>query len=263
MSTIAEAFRLASSEGRCALLSYVMGGDPDPESFLQYASAVSANSDILEVGIPFSDPIADGPTIQAASVRALTAAAGVRGVIEACSSLSERLPVVIMCYYNTVHRMGEREFVSQISAAGVSGLIVPDLPFEEGNALFRACRSAGIDGILLASPATRPVRAREIASRTRGFLYVVSRYGVTGEREELSSQVAQLVSSYREISSLPIAVGFGIATPEHVRAVASAGADGVVVGSAIVSKIGRRDRPEEVSSFVAGLRTAARKSATL
>ena len=237
-----------------------MGGDPDPVSFMRYADAVSAHSDILEVGIPFSDPIADGPAIQAASLRALGNAAGVRGVIEACTSLSRRMPVVIMCYYNTVHRMGEREFVSQLSAAGVSGLIVPDLPFEEGTALFRTCSSAGIDRVLLASPATRPARAKEIVSRTRGFLYVIGRYGVTGESRELYGRIAPLISSYREISGLPVAVGFGIATPEHVGAVVSAGADGVVVGSAIVSKIGRGEHPDEVSSFVARLRASTRRS---
>ncbi|MBX8636881.1 MAG: tryptophan synthase subunit alpha [Thermoplasmata archaeon] len=263
MTAIAEAFEKASSEGRSALISYVMGADPDPESFLEYAAAVSAHSDILEVGIPFSDPIADGPTIQAASVRALERAASVRGVIEACSSLSGRLPVVIMCYYNTIHRMGEKEFVSQLSAAGVSGVIVPDLPFEEGAALFRRCRSAGIDGVLLISPATHPARARDIASRSRGFLYVVSRYGVTGESKELSARVASLISSCREISSLPISVGFGIATPEHVSAVTSAGADGVVVGSAIVARIGRREHPDDLSAFVAGLKAATRKSAAV
>ncbi len=240
-----------------------MGGDPDPSSFLQYASAVSAHSDILEVGIPFSDPIADGPTIQAASVRALGNATSVRGVIEACTSISGRVPVVVMCYYNTIHRMGEMEFISHISAAGVSGIIVPDLPFEEGAALFKSCRSAGIDRVLLASPATRPPRAMELASRTRGFLYLISRYGVTGEKKELSGYLARLISSYREISSVPVAVGFGISTPEHVSAVTSAGADGVVVGSAIVSMIGRGESPDRVASFVSDLKVATRKSPTV
>ncbi len=239
-----------------------MGGDPDPESFLSYARAVAAHSDIIEVGIPFSDPIADGPSVQAAGVRSLSAGTRVGSVISWCSALGSAVPVVVMCYYNTIHRMGEEGFVSSLSDAGISGVIVPDLPLEEGRALRNACRRRSIDNILLASPATGPERAGRIASSTSGFLYVVSRYGTTGEGSSLPEQAVGLLSSYKKIAPVPVAVGFGISTPGHVSQLAASGADGIVVGSAIVSRVGAGQGPEEVGSFVRSLKeaTASRSS---
>lgn len=225
--------------------------------FLSYAGEVARQSDIIEVGIPFSDPIADGPSIQASGIRSLHSGTRVRSVIEWCSELSGYAPVAVMCYYNTIHRMGEEAFVSSLRDAGVSGLIVPDLPLEEGRSLRRICSRESVDNILLASPSTGQERARRIASSTRGFLYVVSRYGTTGEGTSLPVQAVELVHSYRQISTLPVAVGFGISSPEHVRALAAAGADGVVVGSAIVSRIGSGQPAEEVGRFVASLRESA------
>lgn len=235
-----------------------MGGDPDPERFLTFAGEVTKHTDILEVGIPFSDPIADGPSIQAAGLRALTSGTRVRSVIEWCSVLSRRVPVAVMCYYNTVHRMGEEEFVSRLAEAGVSGLIVPDLPLEEGRSLRRTCARSSVDSILLASPATGDQRARRIAASTSGFLYVVSRYGTTGEGASMPSQAMELLSKYKSISPLPVAVGFGISTPSHVSQLASSGADGAVVGSAIVSRIGSGGTPEQLGEFVASLKAATR-----
>lgn len=231
-----------------------MGGDPTPERFIAYAEAVASQSDMLEIGIPFSDPIADGPTIQAASVRALSSGTTVRGVLEACNRISPTVPVVIMCYYNTVFRFGEQPFVQWLSAAGVSGLIVPDLPFDLASSLRRHCLKHHIDLIFLASPATREERARMIAARTSGFLYLVSRYGVTGERGELQQGTVELLSRYRAIARTPVAVGFGISTPDQVHALSAVGADGVIVGSAIVSRIGSSAEPSEVSGFVSELR---------
>jgi tryptophan synthase alpha chain len=232
-----------------------MGGDPDPVSFLEYATAVASVSDMVEVGIPFSDPIADGPAIQAASVRALRGRTRVSTVLEACSEISRHAPVAVMCYYNTIHRMGEKMFVSQLLTAGVGGVIVPDLPYEEGTLLRKECHAVGIDSILLASPATGDARAAKIARYTSGFLYLISRYGVTGEKSSLSEQLVPLISKYRKISDKPVAVGFGISSPAQVKTVSCAGADGVVVGSAIVSRIGRGEKAGEVSDFVASLRS--------
>ncbi|MBX8633516.1 MAG: tryptophan synthase subunit alpha [Candidatus Thermoplasmatota archaeon] len=260
MTLISETFSRAGDENRSVLISYVMGGDPDPVSFIEYARAVASVSDIVEVGIPFSDPIADGPTIQAASVRALGSHTRVGTVFEACSEISKRAPVAVMCYYNTIHRMGEKMFVSQMLAAGVSGVIVPDLPYEEGTALRRECHSGGIDSILLASPATGNVRAAKIARYTSGFLYVISRYGVTGEQSSLSGQVIPMISKYRKISDKPIAIGFGISSPDQVKTIASAGADGVVVGSAIVSRIGKGEKASDISDFVASLKKGTVRS---
>ncbi len=256
MRRLSEAFSRAASEGRTALISYVMGGDPHPETFLSYARSVAMHSDIVEVGIPFSDPIADGPSIQAAGVRSLASGTRVRQVLDWCSSLSISVPVVVMCYYNTVHRMGEQPFVSELAGSGVSGLIVPDLPLEEGRELRRTCARNAVDNILLASPATGEQRARRIASSTAGFLYVVSRYGTTGEGNSLPEQAVGLVSTYKKISALPVAVGFGISTPDHVSRLAESGADGVVIGSAIVSRIGAGQSFEHVGTFVSALRQA-------
>lgn len=233
-----------------------MGGDPDPERFLTFAGEVTKHTDILEVGIPFSDPIADGPSIQAAGLRALSSGTRVRSVIEWCSVLSRRVPVAVMCYYNTIHRMGEAEFVSRLNEAGVSGLIVPDLPLEEGRSLRKTCARGSVDNILLASPATGDERARRIACSTRGFLYVISRYGTTGEGTSLPAHALELLSRYRSISPLPVAVGFGISSPSHVSQLASSGAAGVVVGSAIVSRFGGGGTAGELGEFVASLKAA-------
>lgn len=254
MRSLAEAFAKASGEGRSALISYVMGGDPDGEHFLPYARAVSSHSDIVEVGIPFSDPVADGPSIQAAGVRALSHGAKVGDVIGWCRELTSILPVVVMCYYNTIHRMGEEVFAGKLQDAGVSGLIVPDLPLEEGASLRRSCRRNHVDSILLATPATGPGRAARIASSTSGFLYLVSRYGTTGERESLPGQAIELLSSYKQLARTPVAVGFGVSSSEHVGQLAAAGADGIVVGSAIVSRIGSGQSAEAVGRFVSSLR---------
>lgn len=263
MSRIAQAFGRTSSEGRSALISYVMGGDPGQDEFISYARTVLLHSDILEVGIPFSDPVADGPSIQAAGLRSLNAGTKVRSVIDWCSELSRSIPVVVMCYYNTVHRMGEEAFVSSLSQAGVCGLIVPDLPLEEGKTLRLACSRREIDHILLATPATGEVRARRIAAGTSGFLYVVSRYGTTGEGTSLPEQAVALLSAYRRISALPVAVGFGISSPDHVAQLAASGADGIVVGSAIVSRIGSGASQDELGRFLSSLRDATRRRSGL
>ncbi|MEM3852332.1 MAG: tryptophan synthase subunit alpha [Methanomassiliicoccales archaeon] len=256
MPRISDAFATAKETGRSALITYIMGGDPEPARFIEYAAAVARHTDVLEVGIPFSDPIADGPTIQAASVRALASGTRVATVIEGCASLSHEVPVVIMCYYNTVHRFGEERFAAWLSTSEIAGLIVPDLPLELSRHLSKVCRRYGIDLVLLASPATSNERARKIAGSTAGFLYLLSRYGVTGERASLPEGIVQLVHRYKEISSQPVAVGFGISTKEHVHALVSAGADGVIVGSAVVSRIAERTPSMEIASFVSELRAS-------
>lgn len=236
------------------MISYLMGGDPDGDRFLSYARAVAGQSDIMEVGIPFSDPVADGPSIQAAGLRSLTSGTKVGDVIGWCGELSQVVPVVVMCYYNTIHKMGEETFAGRLRDAGISGLIVPDLPLEEGATLRRSCKRNQVDSVLLATPATGPERAARIASSTSGFLYLVSRYGTTGERESLPEQALQMLSFYRQLCKTPVAVGFGVSSRDHVSQLAAAGADGIAVGSAIVSRIGSGKSPEDVGRFVASLR---------
>lgn len=259
MSAISEAFESASGDGRAAFVSYVMGGDPNPSSFMEYATAVARHSDLVEVGIPFSDPVADGPAVQAAGIRSISSGTRVQMVLDWCAELGKVAPVAVMCYYNTIHRMGEERFASSLRESGVAGLIVPDLPFEEGRGLRKACGSNGVDNILLVTPATGSDRARKIASRSRGFVYLVSRYGVTGERAALPSQIYDLIASCKSVSSVPVAVGFGISTPEQIRGLSSSAVDGIVVGSAIVSRIGSGMPPSEVGEYVSSLHEAARR----
>jgi tryptophan synthase alpha chain len=235
-----------------------MGGDPDLGRSREYATACAAGgADVVEIGLPFSDPIADGPTIQAAAVRALERGTIPLEVLKVAGEVAAEasVPTAVMTYYNPIVALGEEKFASEAASAGVSGLIVPDLPLEESESLLEACRREGLDLIFLVTPATPSSRAAMIASKSSGFLYVVSRYGITGAREALTKDLGELVRrSKGAAKGLPVAVGFGISRPDHVRAVVDMGADAAVVGSAIVSRIAEGVPPGEVRSFVRSLR---------
>jgi tryptophan synthase alpha chain len=233
---IAEAFEAARADGRrAALMPYLMGGFPDLETSLQIGRGCTANgADLLELGVPFSDPLADGPVIHAAGTAALAAGATVEGVLEVARGLATEVPVIIMCYANQILARGLERFIDMLSGAGVSGLIVPDLPLEEADATLASCDARGLALVPLAAPNTPPERLERIAAHARGFLYVVSLTGTTGERSALEDAVPDLIERARVGTSVPVAVGFGIGTPEQARAVAEAGADGVIVGSRLV-----------------------------
>jgi tryptophan synthase alpha chain len=242
---------------RPALVAYVMVGDPSLDASYEHARAILAHADVLEIGVPFSDPVADGPVIERAGVRALA-----RGVkLADCLALAKRLraetakPLVVMTYYNPVLRMGLARFAQQARAAGVDGAILPDVPLEESGPVGAALAAEGIDLIQLASPATGPERLARLAKATRGFLYVVSSFGVTGARADLAPETADLVRRVRDACAgvVPFAVGFGVSRPEHVQRLAAEGAPGVVVGSAIVARIEEGQTPAEVARFVASL----------
>lgn len=265
MGRIARTFQTLTDRGEAALAPYLMAGYPslDATSELLYA-IVQAGADLVELGIPFSDPLADGATLQAANQRALSGGTTLARVLNLVTTVRSSIaaPLVLMSYYNPVLRMGEA-FAAEAAAAGVDGLIIPDLPAEESGPLRDACASAGIDLIGMVAPTSPPDRVRRIASGASGFVYCVSLKGVTGARSELSDAVRPLVERVKAETSLPALVGFGISTPEHVRAV-TAFADGAVVGSGLLARIDRfpASRAEAAARLVEDLKAACRVKST-
>jgi len=228
---IAAAF--AGALGRAALMPYLMGGFPDAETSARIGEAYADNgADLVELGVPFSDPLADGPVIHAAGTRALAAGVTLHHVLEVGARLAQRLPVVLMCYSNPVLARGAERFADELAVRRISGLIVPDLPLEEAPAVSAACAAAGIALVPLAAPTTPEARLAAIGARARGFLYTVSVTGTTGERA--TGDAAELIARAKAASAAPVALGFGISTPEQAAAAAAAGADGVIVGSRLV-----------------------------
>jgi tryptophan synthase alpha chain len=233
-----------------------MAGDPDLRRTEAFARACEqGGADVIELGIPFSDPIADGPEIQRAGQRSLRSGTRTRDVLGLVTSLRRRseIPLILMSYANPIYAMGLEPFVEQAQEAGVDGVIVPDLSWEDSDEVSGALDRRGLDGIQLVAPSTPVERAAAIAESSRGFLYVVSRFGTTGARPDLSNDLAARISDLHRVTDLPLVVGFGVTTAAHVRALAGAGADGVVVGSAIVRRIGEDAKPEAIARFVAEL----------
>jgi tryptophan synthase alpha chain len=229
------AFARAVSEGRAALMPYLMGGFPTLADSVRIGEAcVQGGADILELGVPYSDPLADGPVIHAAATAALAAGASLAGVLEVARALAPTVPVVLMCYANQVLAPGAGAFVERLARTGASGLIVPDLPYEEAGEVLAACDAHGLALVPLVAPTTPPARLAEIGARARGFLYTVSVVGTTGERAALADRFAEVVARAKAATAVPVALGFGISTPAQAREAADAGADGVIVGSRLV-----------------------------
>jgi tryptophan synthase alpha chain len=240
---IGAAFGRASAEGRAALVAFVEAGDPDLATSERIVDSVfEAGADIVELGVPFSDPIADGVVIQRASHRALESGGSLAGTLELARGVRRRGgegALVLFSYLNPILAMGEAEFAVRARSAGIDGVLVTDLPPEEGRDFAATLRSARLDPIYLLAPNSREARIRKAASLSNGFVYLVSRAGVTGVRTELPSDLSELVARVkREVKRLPVAIGFGISTPEQVSAAARL-AEGVVVGSALVATIER------------------------
>jgi tryptophan synthase alpha chain len=264
LSRIDERFAALRARGEKALVVFVTAGDPDlgvTEALLP--ALAEAGADLVELGVPFSDPIADGPPIQRASERALRAGTTLRRVLGLVKALRPRLelPIVLMGYANPFLTLGERAFPEAAREAGVDGVITVDCPPEEEPAYFERLDACGVDAILLAAPTTPEERLAMLARRTRGFLYYVSLTGVTGARAELPPRLEENLARIRRVSSVPVCVGFGISTPEQAAHVARL-ADGVVVGSALVERIARAGSREaavtEAASFVAALKAPLR-----
>jgi tryptophan synthase alpha chain len=233
---IAAAFE--SHGKRAALMPYLMGGYPDLEASAESGlAAAAAGADLIELGIPFSDPLADGPVIHAAATAALERGATPHGVLRVCERVSEQVPVVLMVYVNVVLNAGPAAFALRAAAAGAAGLIVPDLPHDEAGEVRAACDAEGLALVPLVAPTTTPERVAAIGADARGFVYTVSLTGTTGEREELPPGLAETVARVKDSSNVPVAVGFGISTADQAGAVADL-ADGVIVGSRMVRAAG-------------------------
>jgi len=255
---IAAAF--AANGKRAALMPYLMGGFPDLEVSRAIGEAYAdGGADLVELGIPFSDPLADGPVIHAAGTAALRAGATVDGVLDVSRKLSTRVPVIVMCYANLVFARSPDLFATDLVLAGASGLIVPDLPVEEAPGVLAACDAVGLALVPLVAPTTPDARLGLIGGRARGFVYTVSTTGTTGERTSLSDAYAGVIRRTREHTDVPVALGFGIATPNQAAEAAAAGADGVIIGSRLVRAAGEADDPpaavrELVGEFAETLR---------
>ncbi len=231
--TISEKFGELREKKEGGLICYVMAGDPSVEATGEIVKAlVNGGADIIEIGFPFSDPVADGLTIQAAGQRALAAGMSIQRYFNLIKDLDVKVPLVCMTYYNPVFRYGVEKFIERAADSGISGLIIPDIPVEETADLKNSCEKNGLDLIFLIAPTTTDERVRKILERGSGFLYLVSRLGVTGTREDVSSSTNELLS--RVETELPKAVGFGISTGRQANEVIKAGADAIIVGSAFV-----------------------------
>lgn len=236
MGRIGARFARRKAEGKAALVAFLTAGDPSLDGTVDAAAALdAAGADVLELGVPFSDPLADGPVIQRSSERALARGVTLEGVLGAVRRIRERseLPLLLFSYVNPLLQYGLERLARDAKAAGVDGVLVTDLPPEEAGEWIPAARAVDLDTVFLASPTSPPERLRRVAEASRGFVYAISRTGVTGERQALSADARPLVERLRTLTDVPVALGFGIGAPEQVRE-AAAVADGVVVGSALV-----------------------------
>lgn len=247
------ALREGRDAGRNLVVAYVTGGLDGWEDAVRAVAAEGA--DAVEIGIPFSDPMIDGPIIQEASRRALAQGATPAGVLSQAATLDAGVPLVVMTYYNVVSRSGHRRFAHQLVEAGVAGAILVDLPLEEGGDWTRAADQAGVETVLLAAPSTPDDRLVAICERSRGFVYGVGRMGVTGERAQLATSAGVMAGRLKAVTDKPVLIGIGVSTPEQARAVCER-ADGVVVGSALVRRILEGAGPQGAGAFVADLRVA-------
>jgi len=254
MPDLEKEFRARRERGRKLLIPYLMGGMTDDWA-QTLAAVVAAGADAVEVGIPFSDPMMDGPVIQEAALRALQRATVPQEVLDGIARAEAPVPVAVMTYYNLVFRAGHRRMARSLASAGVSGAIIVDLPIEEIGPWATEADAAGIDTVLLVAPSSPPERVERICARARGFVYAVARMGVTGERGELGVDAARVVERIRACTDMPVCVGVGVSTPAQAAEVCEV-ADGVVVGSALVRRLLEGEGPDGAAAFVGSLREA-------
>lgn len=260
MTRIEKRFAQLKSEGRKAFIPYLTAGDPSLQVTEQLILALEkAGADVIELGVPFSDPIADGPVIQRATERGLRSGVTLHKVLELGRNVRKKseIPLVLFSYYNPLLNHGLEKLSKDAAGAGFDGVLASDLTVEESGAFVRAMQTAGLNTVFLVAPTSSPERLKKIAATSTGFLYAVSRTGVTGEQQELAGDLKQFLRALRGYTKLPIAVGFGISRPEHIRAVWQE-ADGAIVGSSIVKEveqnIGRPDLVEKVAAFASWLK---------
>ncbi len=267
MKSYRDVFSELSHQKRAALIPFFVIGDPDFDTSLALVkAAIDAGADVLELGIPFSDPIADGPTIQKADIRAVRSGMNVHRAMELIRQVKDYrdIPIGLLMYYNLISHYGTEAFFNDAHAAGVNSVLVADMTIDDADEVLGPIESAGLDSVFMVTPNTSPERMKQIAAKTTGFIYTVSVLGVTGSRDSLSNSVEGLVRQLKSLvgpRQIPVCVGFGISKPEHARAVADAGADGVIIGSRIVGMIeANLNEPnkaiEAISAFIAQVKTA-------
>ncbi|MCX8103125.1 MAG: tryptophan synthase subunit alpha [Candidatus Bipolaricaulota bacterium] len=256
-------FEEVRRRGEAALIGYIMTGEPQLPRTLEYIKALEAGGlDVLELGVPFTDPIADGPTLQAAHARALRQGVTVHTALQFVRELrkSSELPILLMTYYNPIYRLGEESFARRCSEASVDGVIIPDLPIEEATSWVNQARKYGLARVFFATPETDTERVKKICEYASGFLYLVSRYGTTGAHETLAPTAIPLIERVRPLvpQDLRLAVGFGFSTRAQIEMVVRAGVDGVIVGSALAARIAEGASPETITDYVRELKAGTR-----
>ncbi len=264
MRSYRDVFSEVNQQNRAALIPFFVVGDPDFDTSVTLAkAAIDAGADILELGIPFSDPIADGPTIQKADIRAARSGMNVHKALEFIKIIKsyKDIPIGLLMYYNLIAHYGTQRFFQDFHAAGVNSVLVADLSIDDAEEVTGPATATGLDTVFMVTPNTTPERMKRIAVRTTGFIYTVSVLGVTGSRDSLSNAVEGLVGQLKALTDAPVCVGFGISKPEHAVAVAKAGADGVIIGSKIVGMIeanlGQPQKMQaEIAAFLAAVKTA-------
>lgn len=260
---LAETFTRLREKGKVALIPYITAGDPDLSTTAEALKVLDVcGSDIIELGVPYSDPLADGPVIQAAATRALARGTNFDAILAMLKGVVPQIscPIALFSYYNPILKRGIGHFMTTIKDVGIHGLVVPDVPLEETEVLRREALKNGIELVLLTTPTTPIDRMKAIVDASEGFVYLVSTIGVTGARSSVSSRVQSLLQEIKEASNKPVAVGFGISAPEHVKQLAGWGADGVIVGSAMVKILGDAKSPaeglKELEAFTKSLKAA-------
>lgn len=262
MVSVSKHFEFLRDRGQCALVPFITAGDPDLETTAKALQALDQNgADFIELGIPYSDPLADGPVIQAAATRALQRGTRLDAVLEMVEQVQPHLrsPLILFSYYNPIYYRGVQPFLQRIAEAGIQGLVIPDLPLEEADSLLETAAACGIEVTLLVAPTSSKERIVAIAQRSQGFIYLVSTTGVTGVRAQVATRVKELLLELRQVTDKPIGVGFGISQPEHAQQVMQWGADAAIVGSAFVKRLatGTPDQGlEELTSFCRSLKRA-------
>ncbi|MGB2926838.1 MAG: tryptophan synthase subunit alpha [Limnothrix sp.] len=240
MTSVSERFHSLRQAGQCALIPFITAGDPDlatTEKAIKILDA--AGADFIELGVPYADPLADGPTIQAAATRALSRGVTLGAVLDIVKRVTAEItaPIILFTYYNPIFYRGVDAFMAQVAAAGVKGLVIPDLPLEESDAVLKSATAHNLELTLLVAPTSPTERIEAIAKASQGFIYLVSVTGVTGARTAVASRVEELLPKLRSVTDQPIGVGFGVSDPEQAKQLKDWGADGVIVGSAIVKRL--------------------------
>ena len=240
MTSISQRFEILRATNQCALIPFITAGDPDLETTVEALKVLDASgADFIELGVPYSDPLADGPVIQAAATRALSRGTQLLDVLDMTQSLIKtlRAPIILFTYYNPILNLGIEQFLNRAAASGVKGLVIPDLPLEESSNLIENAYAVGIEVTLLVTPTSSKERIEAIARQSRGFIYLVSVTGVTGMRSQVQTRVKDVLGEIRQVTNKPVGIGFGISGPEQARQMKEWGADAVIVGSAFVQKL--------------------------